>query len=80
MGTDGAIEVRGGQAYLINADMECEAVFSVACDRQIFQDFVEHIEGKTTAILTADDVFAVTEASLLARQSADEGRVMTFGS
>ncbi len=80
MGTDGAIEVRGGQAYLINADMEGEAVFSVACDRQIFQDFVEHIEGKTTAILTADDVFAVTEASLLARQSADEGRVMTFGS
>jgi len=80
MGTAGAIEVRGGQVYLINAETEGEAVLPLACDRQIFKDFVEHIEGKTTAILTAEDVFAVTEASLLARQSADEGRVMTFGS
>ena len=79
MGTDGAIEVRGGQAYLINAETEGEAVLPLACDRQIFTDFVEHIEGKTTAILTAGDVFAVTEASLLARQSADERRVITFG-
>jgi predicted dehydrogenase len=78
MGTDGAIEVRGGQAYLINAETEGEAVLPLACDRQIFQDFVEHIEGTTTALLTADDVFAVTEASLLARQSADEGRVIVF--
>ena len=80
MGTAGAIEVRGGQAYLINADTEGEAVLPVACDRQIFQDFVEHIEGKTTAILTPEDVFAVTEACLLARQSADEGRAIAFGS
>lgn len=80
MGTAGAIEVRGGQAYLINAETEGEAVLPVACDRQIFQDFVAHIEGKTTAILTPDDVFTVTEACLLARQSADEGRVIAFGS
>ncbi|MEJ5310197.1 MAG: Gfo/Idh/MocA family oxidoreductase [Anaerolineae bacterium] len=78
MGTAGALEVRGGQAYLINANTEGEAVLSVACDRQIFRDFVEHIEGKTTAILTAEDVFTVTEASLLARQSADEGCVVAF--
>jgi len=80
MGTAGAIEVRGGQAYLINAKTEGEAALPVACDRQIFQDFVDHIEGKTTALLTADDVFAVTEACLLARQSADEGRMMSFAS
>ncbi len=78
MGTDGALEVRGGQAYLINAATEGEVVLPVACDRQIFQDFVEHIEGETTALLTADDVFAVTAACLLARQSADEGRVIEF--
>jgi predicted dehydrogenase len=78
MGTDGAIEVRGGQVYLINAGTEGEVVLPLACDRQIFQDFVEHIEGKTTAILTPEDVFAVTEACLLARQSADEGRVVKF--
>lgn len=80
MGTEGAIEVRGGQVYLINAETEGEAVLPPACDRQIFQDFVEHIEGETTAILTPEDVFAVTEACLLARQSADEGRAIAFGS
>ncbi|HQE93751.1 MAG TPA: Gfo/Idh/MocA family oxidoreductase [Anaerolineae bacterium] len=79
MGTAGAIEVRGGQVYLINATTEGEVELPVACERQLFQDFVEHIEGQTTALLSADDVFAVTEACLLARQSADEGRVITFG-
>ncbi len=78
MGTAGAIEVRGGRVYLINAETEGEAELLVACDRQIFPDFVEHIEGKTTAILTSEDVFAVTEACLRARQSADEGCVITF--
>ncbi|MBN2389638.1 MAG: Gfo/Idh/MocA family oxidoreductase [Anaerolineae bacterium] len=80
MGTEGAIEVRGGQVFLINAGTEGEAVLPVACDRQIFQDFVEHIEGKATAILIPEDVFAVTEACLLARQSADEGRTIAFSS
>jgi predicted dehydrogenase len=80
MGTAGAIEVRGGKVYLINAETEGEAELPIACDRQIFQDFVEHIEGKTTAILTPEDVFAVTEACLLARQSADEGHVIAFDS
>ncbi len=79
MGTDGAIEVRDGKVYLINTETEGEAILPVACEKQIFQDFVEHVEGKTTALLTADDVFAVTEACLLARQSADEGRMVVFG-
>ncbi|HOT90566.1 MAG TPA: Gfo/Idh/MocA family oxidoreductase [Anaerolineae bacterium] len=78
MGSDGAIEVRGGKAYLINATTEGESALPVACEKQIFQDFIEHIEGKTTAILSPAEIFAVTEACLLARQSADEGRVVTF--
>lgn len=79
MGTAGAIEVCDGKTYLINAETEGEAELPVTCDRQIFKDFVDHIEGKTTALLTPEDVFAVTEACLRARQSADEGRVVTFG-
>ena len=74
MGTDGAIEVCGGQAYLINGETDGDIALPVACEKQIFQDFVEHIGGKTTALLSPDDIFAVTEACLLARQSADEGR------
>ncbi len=78
MGSDGAIEVRSGQVYLINAQTEGETVLPSVGERQIFQDFVEHIEGKRTALLSADEVFAVTEACLLARQSADEGRPVMF--
>ena len=76
MGTEGAIEVRDGAVYLINGETDGEVVLPMACERQVFQDFVEHVEGKTTALLGADEVFAVTEACLLARQSADEGRVV----
>jgi hypothetical protein len=48
------------------------------CDKQIFQDFVTHIETDAPALLDAQDTFDVTEACLLARQSADEGRIVKF--
>lgn len=78
MGTEGAIEVRGGAVYLINGETDGEVALPTACERQVFQDFVEHVEGKTTSLLSPDEIFAVTEACLLARQSADEGRVVAF--
>lgn len=77
-GTGGVIEVRGGKVFLINDEADGEQTLPPACDRQIFCDFVEHIEGKTTALLGAEETLAVTEACLLARQSADEGRIVTF--
>ena len=41
-------------------------------------DFVAGIEGGE-CLISAADTLAVTEACLLARQSADEGRPVTFG-
>jgi len=35
-------------------------------------------EGKTQALLTTADTLTVTEACLLARQAADEKRIVTF--
>ncbi len=78
VGTEGVIEVRGGGVFLINAETEGEISLPVACDRQIFQDFVAHCTGEATALLNAEDTLTVTEACLLARQSADEGRIMQF--
>ena len=78
VGTDGVIEVRGGEVFLINDETEGETKLPVACDKQIFCDFIEHVEGRTMGLLGAEDTFIVTEACLLARQSADEGRVIEF--
>ena len=77
-GTTGVIEVRDGQVYLINDQAEGRRVLPAACDRQVFADFVDHVEGKATALLSTAETLAVTEACLLARQAADEERIVTF--
>lgn len=78
VGTDGVIEVRGGEVFLINDETDSEERLATACDRQIFHDFVEHIEGKATSLLGGEETLTVTRACLLARRSADEGRWIGF--
>ena len=77
-GTEGVIEVRGGQVFLINQSTDGEEMLPAMCDRQIFKEFVDAIEGRATHLIDVDDIWTVTEACLLARQSADEGTVMQF--
>ena len=79
VGTGGVVEVADGRATLIDRTSDGAQTLSPCGDRQIFRDFVDHVEGRTTALIGADETFAVAEACLLARQSADEGRVITFG-
>lgn len=79
-GTDGVVEVRGGQVLLINDETDGEESLAPACDRQIFCDFIGHVQGRATALLGAEETLAVTEACLLARQSADEGQPVDFAS
>ncbi len=78
-GTDGVIEVRDGEAFLINGQADGEQRLPAECDRQIFVDFVGSVTGAGECLISPADTLAVTEACLLARQSADEGRVVTFG-
>lgn len=77
-GTDGVVEVRNEKVYLINGETEGEQAPAMACDRQMFVDFVNSIEGRGDRLVGPEDTFAVTEACLLARQSADEGRAIDF--
>ncbi|HSV26852.1 MAG TPA: Gfo/Idh/MocA family oxidoreductase, partial [Sedimentisphaerales bacterium] len=44
-GTEGVIEVRGGQAYLINGAAKGEQVLELSADRQIFRDFMAQCKG-----------------------------------
>lgn len=77
-GTSGVIEVRGDAVYLIDDKEPGERSLQAWCDRQIFADFVEHIHKRSQAWLTPEDTFTVARASLLARQSADEKRIVHF--
>ncbi len=75
-GTDGVIEVVDGQITLIGADGA--EILRPHRDRWIFEDFVNQVEGRGPALIGPADTVAVAEACLLARQSADEGRVISF--
>jgi predicted dehydrogenase len=76
-GTEGVIEVRGGQVLLTNA--EGEQALAADCPRQIFADFLGHVLGKGEALISSQDTLAVTRACLLARESADQAMPLSFG-
>ena len=77
-GTDGVIEVRGGEVFLINASTDGEERLEVSSDHQIFSDFLAQCKGKGECLITDEQTFDVTEVCLLARQSADEKRLVYF--
>ena len=79
-GDRGVLEVRQGEVFLINEQDEKEQKPEVMCERQIFCDFLNQVEGTDMALIGSKDVFDVTEACLLARQSADLGRSISFSS
>ncbi len=75
-GTEGVIEVRGGQAYLINGKAKGEQVLELSADRQIFRDFLAQCKGTGKCLVTAQDTLDITEVSLLAVKSADEHKLI----
>jgi len=77
-GTEGVVEVREGGASLLNGKADGVQRPDAPYSRQIFEDFVAAVEGTGKPLIGPEDTFAVTEACLLARQSADEGRVVPF--
>jgi predicted dehydrogenase len=77
-GTGGVVEVRQGKVFLIRENGDSEQKIVTHCERQVFSDFIDQVEGRQAALLSADDIFRVTEACLLAQQSADEEREIAF--
>ncbi|HBC89660.1 MAG TPA: gfo/Idh/MocA family oxidoreductase [Lentisphaeria bacterium] len=75
-GTDGVIEVIDRKVTLI--DKTGERQIEAVADRQIFVDFVRHIQGKSKSLVDAEQTFDLTEACLLARESADTGKIINF--
>jgi predicted dehydrogenase len=77
-GTRGVLEVRESKVYLVNDEADGIRELPQVQGPQIFEDFVRQVQGKGACLVSAEDVFAVTEACLRARLSADEGRVVNF--
>jgi len=78
-GTKGVVEVRGGVVYLVNDEAGGARELPPVKKGQIFADFLAQVRGDGTCLISAEDAFRATEACLLARQSADEGREVVFG-
>lgn len=78
VGTEGIVEVRDGQARIINETGDDARVLDLAPERQIFIDFLDHLRGRAPCRVTARDAFITTRACLLARESADYGRLVFF--
>ena len=78
VGTDGIIEVKDGHVYLLNADNDGQESLPFVAERGIFADFVAQIRGLGQCLVSAEDSFYDARAALLARQSADENRLLYF--
>ena len=78
VGTEGVLEVREKKVMLIHGKTAGLQAVDLPPEQSIFAQFVDEVCGTGTCMVSANDAFAVTEASLLARRSADEGKVITF--
>jgi hypothetical protein len=78
VGAEGVIEVRPNELRLINSQNDGSTPLPVNCDRTLLTDFLNHLDGTARALIDAPSTLRLTEACLLARQSADEHRVIEF--
>ena len=68
-GTAGVIEVADGKVTLLNSSGK--QILPLLPPRELFYEFVQHIRGRGTAPVTAEETFALTRACLEARAFAD---------
>lgn len=74
-GTKGVIEMRAGKVELITSDGPARTL-QLLPSQSIFAEFVAFLRGQGTHVLSRDEVFDVNRVCLLARQAADEKRVI----
>ncbi|HSD38367.1 MAG TPA: Gfo/Idh/MocA family oxidoreductase [Rhodocyclaceae bacterium] len=79
VGTEGVLEVREKNVLLIDGKTEGVQVLDLPPEKSIFTQFIDEVCGSGKCMISADDAFAITRASLLARQSADAGKLISFG-
>ncbi|GAB4057363.1 Gfo/Idh/MocA family oxidoreductase [Uliginosibacterium sediminicola] len=78
VGTRGILEVRDQQAFLFNDEAASAQTLALPAERAIFASFVDQIRGSAPCMVRAEEAFAATQASLLAREAADSGNKLLF--
>ncbi len=76
VGSKGIVETRAGKVELISQDHPAKEL-PLMSGGSIFADFVAHLRGQTQHVMTPDEVIAVNRICLLARQAADQGKVLS---
>lgn len=77
-GTRGVVEVRAGKAILTSDERGGETELRLENPGRIFDDFLAAVRGERRPLCDHEDGFRATRACLLARQSADERKVIGF--
>ncbi|ACM61155.1 putative dehydrogenase [Caldicellulosiruptor bescii] len=78
VGTRGIFEVLNGKVFLLNDTTKEISEVSLEKPPIVFLDFLNEVRGTDKCLVSSEDSFYVTFASLLARQSADEDKVIEF--
>lgn len=76
VGTDGVMEITPRSVRIINAEHDGSTPYPLRQPPTVLQDFIDHIEGRAQALISAHDSLATTAACLLARESADTGQTL----
>jgi len=76
MGTGGSIEVRDGRC--VRSTPTGTETFCDAPPFGMFEDFLRSVNGEPANIMTGVDLLRVTQAALLARESADRHQRIVF--
>jgi predicted dehydrogenase len=74
-GNKGVIEMRHGKVELIS-EREPARMLSLLPRQSIFADFVAFLRGQGTHVIQRDELFEVNRICLLARQAADEKKIV----
>ncbi|MFT3736915.1 MAG: Gfo/Idh/MocA family oxidoreductase [Rhodocyclaceae bacterium] len=77
-GTRGVLEVREGNVWLLNDEAQGLQNLPLLPERSIFASFVDQVLGTGLCIVSSDDAFSATYASLMAREAADRGVTQEF--
>lgn len=78
VGTNGIVEIRQEKVYLINDSNNGVNCVDLLDAPTVFYDFISEVRGQGKCMVSAQDAFYITKACLLARQSADEKKVIEF--
>lgn len=76
VGTKGIMEIRPDTVQLTGGTIAGPVRIEAKCDRSLLSDFLLQASGHGKALIDGDSTIELTRACLLARESADTGRVL----